>query len=127
MNTINNVDIAMQIVTMPRRFHSLGNISIFSLLEETGYFELHDQISEDDIRTALLCCPECVQEWIQYSEDKRSSSGWYLTLNDEGLYETAYFDIKAVPNTTNRIQYESAVDACAAFIKHEIESIRSGK
>ena len=65
MNTINNVDIAMQIVTMPRRFHSLGNISIFSLLEETGYFELHDQISEDDIRTALLCCPECVQEWMQ--------------------------------------------------------------
>jgi len=117
----------MQIVTMPRRFHSLGNISIFSLLEETGYFELHDQISEGDIRTALLCWPECLQEWIQYSEDKRSSSGWYLTLDDEGLYETAYFDIKAVPNTTNRVEYESAVDACAAFIKHEIESIRSGK
>jgi len=127
MNTTNNVDLAMQIVTMPRRFHSLGNISIFNLLEETGYFERHDQISEDGIRTALLCCPECVQEWIQYSEDKRSSSGWYLTLNDEGLYETAYFDIKAVPNTTNRFQYESAVDACAAFIKHEIESIRSDK
>ncbi len=117
----------MQIVTMPRRFHSLGNISIFSLLEETGYFELHDQISADDIRTALLYCPECVQEWIQYSEDKRSSSGWYLTLNDEGLYETAYFDIKAVPNTTNRVQYKDAIDACAAFIKHEIESIRAGK
>ena len=127
MNTINNVDIAMQIATMPRRFHSLGNISIFRLLEETGYFELYDRISEHDIRTALLCCSECVQEWIQYSEDKRSSSGWYLTLNDEGLYETAYFDIKAVPNTTDRVQYESAVDACAAFIKHEIESIRSGK
>lgn len=127
MNTINKVDIAVQIVTMPRRFHSLGNISIFGLLEETGYFELHDQISEDDIRTALLCCPECVQEWIQYSEDKRSSSGWYLTLNDEGLYETAYFDIKAVPNTINRVQYKSGVDACAAFIKHEIETLRSGK
>jgi hypothetical protein len=117
----------MQIVTIPRRFHSLGSISIFSLLEETGYFELHDQISEHDIRTALLCCPECVQEWIQYSEDKRSSSGWYLTLNDEGLYETAYFNVKAVPNTTNRVQYENAIDACAAFIKHEIESIRSDK
>ena len=127
MNTVNNVDIAMQIVTMPRRFHSLGNISIFSLLEETGYFELHDQISEDDIRTALLCCPECVQEWMQYAEDKRTSSGWYVTLNDEGCYETGYFDIAADPNVANRVQYESAVDACAAFIKHEIESIRSGK
>jgi hypothetical protein len=126
MNTINNVDIAMQIVTMPRRFHSLGNISIFSLLEETGYFELHDQISEDDIRTALLCCPECVQEWMQYCSDKRTSSGWYIRLNDEELYEIGYFDIKA-DHDTNRVQYKDAIDACAAFIKHEIESIRSGK
>jgi hypothetical protein len=126
MNTINNLDIAMQIVTMPRRFHSLGNISIFSLLEETGYFELHDQISEDDIRTALLCCPECVQEWMQYCSDKRTSSGWYIRLNDEELYEIGYFDIKA-DHDTNRVQYKNAIDACAAFIKHEIESIRSRK
>src|SRR5215475_1099748 len=103
----------MQIVTIPWRFHSRGNISIFSLLQETGYFEVHDQISEDDIRTALLCCLECIQGWMQYSEDKRSSSGWYVTLNDEGLYETAYSDIKAVPNTTNRVQYKGAIDACA--------------
>jgi hypothetical protein len=121
----NKADIATQIVTLPQTFHSLGNVSIFTLLKATGYFELHDQISEGDIRSALLCCPECVQEWIQYSEDKRSSSGWYLTLNDEGLYETAYFDIKAVPNTTNRVKYGHAIDACAAFIKHEIESVRS--
>lgn len=125
MNAINNVDIAMQIVTMPRRFHSLGNISIFSLLKETGYFELHDQISEEDIRTALLCCPECIREWMQYSEDQRSSNAWYFTLNDEGLYETGHFDIKSVPNDTNRVQYANAIDACAAFIKHEIESIRA--
>ncbi len=126
MNTINNVDIAMQIVTMPRRFHRLGNISIFSLLEATGYFELHDQVSESDIRVALLRDPECVQEWMQYCSDKRTSSGWYIRLNDEELYEIGYFDIKA-DHDTNRVQYENAIDACSAFIKHEIESIRSGQ
>ena len=125
MNTINNVEIAMQIVTMPRRFHSLGNISIFSLLEETGYFELHDQVSESDIRVALLLDPECVQEWMQYCSDKRTSSGWFIRLNDEELYEVGYFDIKA-DHDTNRVQYKDAIDACAAFIKHEIESIRAG-
>jgi hypothetical protein len=71
-------DIAAQIVTLPRRLYRLGNVSIFSLLEATGYFKLHDQISESDIRTALLDCPECVQEWMLYSEDKRTSSGWYV-------------------------------------------------
>ena len=61
----------------------------------------------------------------KYFEDQRCSSAWYFTLNDEGLYETGYFDIKSVPNDTNRVQYENAIDACAAFIKHQIESIRT--
>jgi hypothetical protein len=98
---------------------------MFSLLEATGYFGLHDQISEADIRAALACCQECVQEWLQYAEDKRTRSGWYLTQNDEGCYETG--DIANARTRTNRVQYENATDACAAFIKHEIESIRSGK
>ena len=124
MNTINNVDIAMQIVTMPRRFHSLGNISIFSLLEQTGYFELHDQVSESDIRNALARDPECVQEWMQESEDQRCPAAWYFVLNEEGCYEVGYLDLKSDPNITNRVQYENAIDACAAFIMHNIEHMR---
>jgi len=42
----NRADIATQIVTLPQTFHSLGNVSIFTLLKATGYFELHDEISE---------------------------------------------------------------------------------
>ena len=121
---INKSDMVAQIVTLPRKFQALGNVSMFSLLEATGYFKLRDQISEDDIRTALLCRPECVQEWIQYSEDKRISSGWYATKNDEGCYETGY--IADVSTPRNRVQYEGAVDACASFIKHEIDEIRVG-
>ena len=120
-----NIDIAMQIVTIPRKFHT-GDMSVFALLEATGYFELHDQVSESDIRVALLRDPESVQEWMQYCSDKRTSSGWLIRLNDEELYEVGYFDIKA-DYDTNRVQYENAIDACAAFIKHEIESIRSNK
>jgi len=36
-------DLVAQIVTLPRRFHSLENISMFSLLEGTGYFGSYDQ------------------------------------------------------------------------------------
>ena len=124
---MNQNDMLAQIVTLPQTFHSLGNVSIFALLEATGYFRLHDQISKEDIRAALLRCPECVEGWMQYAEDKRTPSGWYVTLNDEGCYETGYFDIAAVHNRTNRVQYDNAIDACAAFIKQEIESIRSNK
>jgi hypothetical protein len=122
----NKAKIATEIVTIPRRMHSEDK-SPFALLEATGYFELHDQVSVSDIREVVSQNSECVQEGMQYSEDQRSSSAWYFTLNDERPYETGHFDIRSVPNDTNRVQYENAIDACAAFIKHEIESIRSGK
>lgn len=118
-------DIATEIVTIPRKFQT-RDMSIFDLLKETAYFEPHNQVSESDIRVALLRDSECVQEWMQYCSDKRSSSGWYIRLNDEELYEIGYFDIKA-DFDTNRMQYENAIDACAAFIKHEIEDIRLGE
>jgi hypothetical protein len=117
-------DIVTSIVTIPRRFQT-GDVSVFGLLKATGYFELHDEISESDIRDALLEDPRCVQEWTQYCSDKRTSTGWYIRLNDEELYEVGYFDIKAEYDTC-RMQYENQVDACAAFIKREIESIRCG-
>jgi hypothetical protein len=110
-----------EIVTLPRRFQSPGAVSMFTLVEATGYFRLHDQISEADIRAALVRFPECVQEWFHYSEDKRTS-GWYLTENDEGCYETGF--VVDAHTHTNRVQYENATDACASFIKHELESIR---
>jgi hypothetical protein len=85
--SVNKSHMVAQLVTLARRFQSLGNVSMFSLLEATGYFALHDQTSEADIRSALVCCPECVQDWFKYSEDMRTSSGWYLAENDEGCYE----------------------------------------
>jgi hypothetical protein len=107
---------------LPREFHSLGNVSVFSLLKATGYFELYDQISEADIGAALTRRPECVDAWMQYSEDKRTPSGWYFTSNDEGCYEVAY--LANAYTRTNRVQYDDAIKACASFIKHEVESIR---
>ena len=114
--------IAAEIVALPQRFHSLRDVSIFLLLEATGYFRLHDQISAGDIRAALLRCPESSEEWMQYSEDKRTSSGWYLTQNDEGRDEVGYFTERG--GRQRRVVYEKCIDACAAFIKREIEDIR---
>jgi hypothetical protein len=101
--------------------------SPFALLKETGYFELHNEVSVSDIHNALARDPACVQEWMQYIDDQRCSSSWYFVLNDEGLYEVGFYDSKTDPARSNQVVYENAMDACAAFIKHQIESIRSGK
>ena len=122
MVNVNKSDMVAQLVTLPRRFQSLGNVSIFSLVERTGYFQLHYEVSESDVRSALACCPDLVQEWLHYSTDKRTSPGWYLAKNDEGYYETGY--IADTHDRTNRVHHENGINACASFIKHELESIR---
>jgi hypothetical protein len=117
-------NMATEIVKIPRTFQIRRDMSIVALLKEMGYFELYDQVSVSDIREALSRDPACVQEWMKYSEDQRCP-GWYLTVNDEDLYEVGFFDHDADPHYSNRVQYESAMDACAVFIKQEIERVRS--
>lgn len=95
------------------------------MLKETGYFELHNEVSVGDVRNALASDPVCIQEWIQYIDDQRCSSSWYFALNDENLYEVGFYDSNSDPARTSQVMYDNAMDACAAFIKHQIESIRT--
>ena len=121
---MNKSDMLEQIAMLPRRFHSQGDVSNFSLVKASGYFGSHDEVSEADIRAALALCPECLREWMQYSEDKRTSSGWYVIDTDEGCYEVGYITERA--DRQQRVVYNNRTDACAAFIKHELENIRLG-
>lgn len=123
LNGSRAANVAAQIITIPRTFTELGNVSIYSLLERTGYFDVPDHISEADIRAALVCCPECIEEWMQYSEGKRTS-GWYITL-DKPRYEVGY--VSENGHCAKQAYYDNEMDACATFIKHEIENIRLAK
>ena len=51
MNTNN---IISSIINLPEKFYSLGNISIYSLLKETGYFEMYNQVDEINILNELV-------------------------------------------------------------------------
>jgi len=109
------------IIFLPDRFYSEGNVSIYSLLKESGYFELHDQISEADIFQELTQHLECIDQWLNWSENKRSSSGWYFRENENGQYVVGYFPLQERLKTT---EYCDKTEACSAFIKREIEDIR---
>jgi len=115
-NTINNI------IYLPEKFYKQRDVSIYSLLKESGYFELHNQIIEANIFDGLIKHPECIDQWLNWSADKRSSSGWYFKQNDNGKYVVGYFPLKENLETT---EYLDEVEACAAFIKREIEDIRN--
>lgn len=110
------------LINLPRKFNSVGNKSIYDLLKETGYFEIHDKISVESIRNRLAQSPEYVKDWILYSEDKRSSSGWYFKQEDSQRYVVGFLNGKG-NNSHN--EYADRFEACANFIKHEIDNIRT--
>jgi hypothetical protein len=120
-----SVDIAavsLRVIRIPRELLNRGDKSMFSLLKDSGYFEALDQITKEALQNALLFNRESVRDWLQYSEDKRTTSGFYFKEENPGTYIVGYF-----PNTARNMKkliFNNPVIACATFIKSEIEDIR---
>lgn len=98
-----------------------NNQSIYNLLESTGYFLNFDQISIDAIQTELRKHSKVIEEWLEWSESKRSNSGWYFK-NDNEKSVVGYYT--GLEDTSSSINYSDLHEACATFIKNEIEDIR---
>jgi hypothetical protein len=113
-------DLSVRIINIPKKFKT-ANASIHSLLKYSGYFETHDLVTAEAIREALLEHPDYVDDWIQYSEDKRCSSGWFFRQKGPG-YEVGFFSSK--DGYSQSTMYSDRLEACAAFIKKEMEEIR---
>jgi hypothetical protein len=110
------------LIHLPRNFNNPGNASVYSLLRDSGYFAVHDQVTEDALHQALLRHPECVDEWMSFSEEKRASAGWFFRKGPKG-YEVGYFPVTSSGHQP--VDYADGVAACAAFIKREVEDIRT--
>lgn len=117
---MNLCKIINKILHIPRDLHRLNNVSVYSLLRGSGYFEAYSLISTDDIKAALVSEPNCVDEWLVYSEDKRCDSGWYFMRKEKHEYVVGYYP----PYNGSCTTYSTSLDACAVFIKKEIEDIR---
>jgi sulfite reductase beta subunit-like hemoprotein len=110
-----------KVISLATEFYNKSNVSIYTLLKETGYFEMYNQINEADILNELTIHPEFIDKWFSWSENKRSSSGWYLKQNENSKYAVGYFPAN---RDIAQIEYSDIKEACAAFIIREIEEIR---
>ena len=99
-----------------------NNQSIYHLLESTGYFSNFDQINVAAIQSELKAHPDMIEEWLQWSENKRSNSGWYFK-NENGTSIVGYYSGSKDGNSI--LKYSDLSEACATFIKNEIEDIRA--
>lgn len=114
--------IITSVIQIPRKHHDLGNVSMCSLLANSGYLDSPEEVTEADIYEALLGHPECIREWKQLSEDKRTT-GWYLIDSSNGSYGIGYIPVDGEANI-EPLEYPDEAWACAAFVKRELEGIR---
>lgn len=114
--------IIKDILGLPQKFYESGNnLSMYDLLKQTHYIEVQGDINDVDFQKSLIEHPEYVNGWLAWSDNKRSSSGWFLEVNPYGQYAVGYLDSKM--GRMNERSYPNAISACAYFISKEIDNI----
>ncbi len=106
------MDVVADICELPLRLR-IRNISVIALVEESGYRDDPNALTVDAISSYLAEHPELVDSWFGYSEDKRTSSGWYVKQLAADAFEIGYYP-KGEP-----LSISGRIPACAEFIVRE--------
>lgn len=98
---------------------ALPQRSLRDLIDETGYRYLRPALSRDEVTSYLVRHPKLVLEWLRYSENKRTSGGWYLMHPSSGWVVGRL----AGPEQERELRFGSGPEACAEFILRELDSV----
>jgi len=109
---MNKAQIVISIVKIATDFNKMGNISINSLLEESGLKKFHGQILLKDLENELKANKALIRSWFEYSENKRSD-GWCIT-NDGDLYIVS--KLNDIGTELESETFRDVAQACACFI-----------
>jgi hypothetical protein len=94
--------------------------SLLDVVRASGYAELRGQFAARELADYLRARPALIDHWVAYSEDKRTSEGWYL----RPPYSVGRITLEPPP--TREQHYFDLATACAAFIIGELNDILDG-
>ena len=113
---MNTRDVIMRICEMPSEFKKRGDVSMIQLLEESGYRQLREKVTEFHILPYIQTHPTVVEAWQCYSEDQRCRSGWFLQDKKVGF-------INALGQTASSQTYFNSKLDCSVYIKHMVNAL----
>ncbi len=108
-DTLMKQDCIDKICNLPLTFKQVDK-SLNALLTETKFQFFYKEISIADIIQYLQIHPDLLDVWKQYSDDKRTSGGFY--------YHSKY--IGSIDHITFDKTFTSDTAACAEYILREI-------
>ena len=107
-------DTIAKICRMPRDFRTRGDVSMVELLQESGYAEYRELITEDLIREYVDTHRENIAAWQRYSDDQRCGPSWFFRNKTIG-------HVPISGKIELEKEYPSEAEACAAYIKRMME------
>lgn len=117
-------EIATLLVRMPREIRRSASLTVRQYLDSLDYNEHRDQISQECIQRALLEDKEAIDSWLEYSESKRSSVGWFFRRSANDHFEIGIYDSNKGYSRVS--EYDTSIDACSLYIINEVGSILDG-
>ena len=87
-------------------------ISLNEAIMCTRYNEHRPSFGVEDVLQLLKANREIIEEWILYSEDKRTDGGWYILRDGE---------IGRVDDKNSRMRFETIEQAAAEYVVREID------
>jgi hypothetical protein len=89
-----------------------AGISLRDALKATGYAKYRSRFSAADLRPIVVADPALVEQWLSYSEDKRTNGGWYIKRDGK---------IGRVLQPTTERQIATIHDAVAEYVILELD------
>src|ERR1700761_7616316 len=89
-----------------------AGISIREALRRVSYLAYRPMFKAGDLRALIAGEPALIEEWLAYSQDKRTLGGWYVLRNGE---------VGQVSNPQSRVTFESMEDAISEFVVRELD------
>jgi hypothetical protein len=89
-------------------------LSLRQLIEESGYRALRPRLRASQLEALIESEPALVDDWLAYSEDKRTSHGWGFGTAPAGGW------LVDGPEGAREV-FASRVAACAEFVLRELD------
>ena len=106
---------------MPKDFRDRGNISMVGLLEESGYLESSDKITEEALEDYFKENNELIEDWLLESMDTRSSPAWYFKSPTDHT-RADNWTVGFYPDG-DIYKFNEGYKACAFYVKRFLEKL----
>jgi hypothetical protein len=115
----NRGSILEAIYSLPIGFKLHGTVSLLQLVRETGYPGQQPGIAVPEIQAGIAGRQGIIAAWLEYSREKNPDWGWFF----EGPYQGIFLTGSRTRSLEGPISTPDAAEACAYFIKAELDSI----